>query len=79
MSKHTPALTVWQDATAPGRSFVDTLRALVGVALLVALLALSLSFQQVAGTRSNTHVAATAQSAMADGPMWGCGGAPIPC
>lgn len=77
--KHTPALTVWQDVTAPGRSFVVLLRTLVAIALLTALLALSVAFQHAPITPVISRVTAGAHPALVAGPDAWCGGAPGPC
>lgn len=80
MSKHTPALTVWQDVTAPVRPFPHLLRTAITIALLVALLAVSIALQHAAGIHSGGLVSAAVHPALADGPnVWGCGGAPGPC
>ena len=79
VSKFTPALTAWQDVTAPGRSFVAVLRTLVAIALLGALLALSVAFQHATITHVISHAAAGAHPTLADGPYVWCSGASGPC
>lgn len=79
VSKFTPALTLWQDVTAPDRPLVVVLRTLVAIALLTALLALSVAFQHAPITRGISHAAAGAHPALAVGPNAWCPGVPGPC
>lgn len=80
MSMFTPTLAVSQDVTTPDHSFVIVLRAAVAIALLVALLAVSIALLHTTGIHSGGLVPAAAHHALADGPnVWGCGSAPGPC
>lgn len=80
MPQLTPSLTLAQAITAALRSFSPILRVAIAVALLLALLTISILIQHAIGIHTAGPMPAAAHHALADGPnLWGCGSAPGPC
>lgn len=79
MRKHTPTLAISQAVTTSDRSFVIVVRFAIAIALLIALLAVSIALLHTTGIHSGGLVPAAAHHLLVGGPNTWCPGTGLPC